>query len=146
MGFWSFLGSLSPVHIYAVTILKRARRIGRDSYGNIYYEAKALPGYPHPRRWVLYARGAEPSMVPAEWHGWLHYQTDAIPAVNTPSYRRAWQKPHQPNLTGTDGAYLPPGHAAKGSRRASATGDYEPWVPEVSVPEVLTKERKTFPL
>jgi NADH:ubiquinone oxidoreductase subunit len=43
--------------------------------------------------------------------------------------QRAWQKPHEPNLTGTDLAYRPPGHVLKGGARAPASGDYEPWVP-----------------
>ena len=44
--------------------------------------------------------------------------------------RRPWQKDHQPNLTGTELAYRPPGHTLKGGRRDPATGDYEPWSPE----------------
>jgi NADH:ubiquinone oxidoreductase subunit len=40
-----------------------------------------------------------------------------------------WQKPHQPNLTGTAQAYRPPGHDYRGGHRAKATGDYEPWQP-----------------
>jgi NADH:ubiquinone oxidoreductase subunit len=146
MGFWSILGSLSPVHIYTTTILKRARRIGRDGYGNVYYESKALPGYTHPRRWVIYANTPDPTTVPPEWHGWLHYQTDTAPLPGVASFRRPWQKPHAPNQTGTDAAYLPAGHPLRGGHRPRGMGDYEPWIPEASVPEVLTKERKTFPL
>jgi NADH:ubiquinone oxidoreductase subunit len=130
MGLLSCLGVLSPVHIYAVTFLTGARRIGRDTAGNVYVEAKARKGYNHPRRWVMYKGAPDPTTVPPEWHGWLHYQTDTVPNNTTPSYRRAWQKPHQPNRTGTSQTYLPPGHLLKGGTREAATGDYTPWVPE----------------
>ncbi len=125
----SWLGSLSPVHIWFVTLITRARRVGRDTAGNSYFEAKARAGYNHPRRWVMYAGAPEPSMVPPEWHGWLHYQTDTVPTSATPGFRRAWQKPPKANLTGTDQAYLPPGHALRGTNRAAATGDYVAWAP-----------------
>ena len=42
--------------------------------------------------------------------------------------RKAWELPHQPNLTGTPGAYAPAGslrRAAPVERR-----DYEAWQPE----------------
>ena len=31
-------------------------------------------------------------------------------------------------MTGTEGAYHPPGSLALGGHRAPATGDYEPWI------------------
>lgn len=130
MGLFSALGVLSPVHIHLVTFLTRARRVGRDGYGNTYYQAKARKGYNHPRRWVMYKGAPEPSSVPAEWHGWLHYQTDTVPDAAGLSFRRPWQKPHQANMTGTDAAYLPPGHILKGFKRDHATGDYTPWTPD----------------
>ena len=130
MGLFSFLGVLSPVHIGFVTLFSGARRVGRDTYGNTYYHAKARKGYKHERRWVIYKGVAEASKVPPEWHGWLHHQTDAVPSDNTNSFRRPWQKPHQPNMTGTTGAYRPPGHLLEGGKRDKATGDYEAWKPE----------------
>jgi NADH:ubiquinone oxidoreductase subunit len=130
MALSKLLGALSPVHIYFVTLMTGARRIGTDSYGNTYYQARARKGYGHPRRWVIYKGVADPSVVPAEWHGWLHYQTNVVPVDAAPSYRRTWMKPHKPNLTGTDQAYLPQGHILKGFKRAPASGDYTAWVPE----------------
>ena len=142
MGMFSFLGSLSPIHIYATLVFTRARRVGRDTFGNTYYESRARRGYTHPRRYVLYNGDPDPSAVPPEWHGWLHHQTDAVPQQIGTSFRRLWQKPPQANLTGTDRAYLPPGHFLRGGHRASNAADYTPWAPEISVPEVLTKKRK----
>jgi len=43
---------------------------------------------------------------------------------------RIWEKPAEPNLTGTPLAYRPPGALEVGGRRAAATGDYEAWTPE----------------
>jgi NADH:ubiquinone oxidoreductase subunit len=79
------------------------------------------------RRWVLYKGEAEASKVPPEWHAWLHYTTDKVP--DPKRRRRPWEKPHQPNLSGTAQAYRPPGHVLQGGRRARGTGDYEPWTP-----------------
>ena len=129
MGFLKFLGVLSPVHINVFTWLSRGEKIGVDQLGNVYYQAKPRPGYKRYRRWVMYDGAPEASMVPPEWHGWLHHQTDVVPHDKTSSFRRPWQKPHQPNLTGTDKAYRPPGHILQGGQREKATGDYEAWSP-----------------
>ena len=51
----------------------------------------------------------EASRVPPEWDSWLHYTTDVVPPAGG-SARKTWQKEHEPNLTGTDHAYRPPGH------------------------------------
>jgi NADH:ubiquinone oxidoreductase subunit len=103
------------------------RQVGTDPAGNIYYEErKQRPGHLRARRWVAYAGNPEASVVPPEWHAWLHYTTDApIPDTN----RRPWQKPHLPNATGTPLGYRPPGHDYQGGQRARATGDYEAWTP-----------------
>lgn len=126
----NLLGVLSPIHIHCVTLMTGARRVGTDACGNKYYRAKARKTYKHERRWVIYKGRPEASSVPPEWHGWLHHQTDTVPDGKNPSFRRVWQKPHRPNLTGTDQAYRPPGHILKGGQRAKATGDYEAWTPE----------------
>ncbi len=123
------LGVLSPIHIGWVTLTSGAQLVGRDGGGNKYYRAKARPGYKHERRWVIYKGMPEASKVPPEWHGWLHHQTDKLPDGEGPSFRRPWQKPHRPNLTGTKEAYRPPGHILEGGQRDKATGDYEAWSP-----------------
>jgi NADH:ubiquinone oxidoreductase subunit len=111
-------------------------QVGTDSLGNRYFRDKRGNS---PRafdarlykegRWVIYAGEPEASKVPPEWHAWLHHQSNIVPAAENP-LRRNWQLPPQQNLTGTEGAYLPPGHAYRGARRDAATGDYEAWVPE----------------
>jgi len=106
---------------------RNGRPIGRDADGNAYYEEKrAAPGA-RPRRWVVYAKLEDPSVVPPEWHAWLHYTTDA--PIATPR-QLSWIKPHLPNMTGTPLGYRPPGHDYQGGHRAAATGDYEAWTPD----------------
>lgn len=105
----------------------RGEHVGTDEFGNRYYLDKRTKGQPRERRWVLYKGIPEASKVPPEWHAWLHRTVVPAPVSRAP--QRAWQKPHEPNLTGTDHAYRPPGHVLKGGVRAPATGDYEPWVP-----------------
>jgi NADH:ubiquinone oxidoreductase subunit len=103
--------------------------VGTDQFGNRYYRGRSrIMGRPE-RRWVLYAGAGYPeaSSVPAEWHRWLHGTQSEPP--RSEAKRQAWQQPHQPNLTGTEAAYRPPGHTLQGGRRAPATGDYEPWNP-----------------
>jgi NADH:ubiquinone oxidoreductase subunit len=107
----------------------RGREVGRDDAGNRYYEERRPnPARLRVRRWVIYADGGEEaSEVPPEWHSWLHYTTDKpLPEAG----RRVWQKPHQPNRTGTALSYRPPGHDYAGGHRARATGDYEAWTPD----------------
>jgi NADH:ubiquinone oxidoreductase subunit len=103
------------------------RKIGTDRFGNVYFEGKRkLPVYGRARRWVIYAGAPEASAVPPEWHAWLHHTTEA-PLSETKRY--AWQKEHQPTLTGTPDAYRPPGHDYVGGRQRSNGGDYEAWTP-----------------
>jgi NADH:ubiquinone oxidoreductase subunit len=114
----------------------RGALVGTDADGNRYYRDKRRRtlvkggGFDsRERRWVIYAGKPEASKVPAEWHGWLHHTVDEVPAADVQSRRRPWQKDHIPNLTGTAGAYHPPGSVQGGGRRPKATGDYEAWVP-----------------
>lgn len=99
-----------------------------DSFGNRYYQERRQRDGLRRRRWVIYKDAAEATRIPPEWHAWLHYTIDEPPR-NGGVPHRDWQKPHQPNLTGTDEAYRPPGHLLAGGDRDKATGDYEPWTP-----------------
>ncbi len=107
----------------------RGERVGGDDAGNRYFRDKRRPTRGRARRWVLYAGEAEASRVPAEWHAWLHHTLEN-PLTEQAATAKDWQKPHLPNLTGTEAAYRPSGHDLKGGTRAPATGDYEAWSPE----------------
>lgn len=124
-----FLGIQSPLS-FMMRLSFGGKYVGQDQFGNKYYRAKPRKHYTHERRWVKYASGdVEASEVPAEFHGWLHHQTNVFPKEKS-GYRKAWQKPHTPNLTGTTLAYKPDGHQLAQGGRQKATGDYEAWMPK----------------
>lgn len=102
--------------------------VGTDEFGNRYFTGKKAKHGQRARRWVMYKGIPEPTKVPPMWNAWLHYTIDALPTeLNMPAY--AWQKEHLPNLTGTAGAYLPPGHIRRGADRSATVADYQPWTP-----------------
>lgn len=107
---------------------RRGTLVGTDELGNRYYTSKAAGQWGREPRWVIYAGDEEASMVTPEWHGWLHHRVSESPTERPPIHR-FWQKPHIPNVTGTEAAYRPPGHTLEGGRRERATGDYQPWTP-----------------
>ena len=103
---------------------RKGQLVGEDEQGNKFYQADGGK-----RRWVIYAGEAEASSVSPDWHGWLHH-TFAEPPKEGHLPRRAWEKDHKPNLTGTDAAYHPPGSVLTPASRPRAGGDYEAWQPE----------------
>ncbi len=74
--------------------------VGKDSFGNKYYESKKG------KRWVIYADEVDASKIPVEWYSWMHYTKNKIEKKHELK-KFNWQKPHQPNLTGTESAYYP---------------------------------------
>jgi NADH:ubiquinone oxidoreductase subunit len=113
-----------------ITIARQGRFVGKDEFGNRYYEQKKGVGpLGRPRRWVTYTDFAEASKVGADWHGWLHHTFDEPPTKQ--NYQpRPWQRPHLMNMTGTAEAYRPPGSILARGVRPKATGDYKPWRPQ----------------
>lgn len=109
-------------------ISRRGVFVGEDEQGNRYYEERRPSLEGRKRRWVTYKGLAEASRVPPDWHAWMHYIVDEPPTLQ-PLKRQKWEKPHQPNLTGTVAAYRPQGSLARGGVRAPATADYEAWTP-----------------
>jgi len=106
----------------------KGQLVGTDEFGNRYFTEKAAPKASRRRkRWVLYKGIVDASVVPPEWHAWLHYTVDEPLLRDTKD--KPWLKPHQANLSGTNQAYLPPGHDQRGGVRERAPGDYEPWTP-----------------
>lgn len=110
-------------------IKRRGVRVGEDEQGNVYFEERRVSLDGRKRRWVVYKGYAEPSKVPPDWHGWLHHVYDEPPPLRA-APRKAWEKPHSPNLTGTPYAYRPPGSLSASGDRPRATGDYEAWTPD----------------
>ena len=106
--------------------------VGTDEFGNVYYRAiagKIDPALGFERRWVIYPGYSEASTVPPGWYGWLHHTTDVAPPDET-YVAKDWQKPHQPNMTGTPYAWRPTGSTLRANARQPTGGDYEAWSPE----------------
>ena len=109
---------------------RKGERVGQDELGNVYYRAKsAMPDSIPERRWVIYAGYSEASQVSPGWHGWMHHRVDTPPSQEQYNPRE-WQLPHQENLTGSAGAYHPPGSIAVGGKPRAAAPDYQAWKPE----------------
>lgn len=102
----------------------KGKCVGQDQFGNKYYLAKSPDGAGRYRRWVEYNGIEEASKVPPAWHGWLHYTFDEPLNDNY-----TWQEAPLPNLTGTKGAYFPPGHVKGKRKRQQVSADYQPWNP-----------------
>ena len=113
------------------TLAKGADKVGQDEFGNTYWHARTDRGSydkGRRRRYVTYKGYADPTTIPPEWHAWMHYLTQEPPTV-APLKRRAWERDHLPNMTGTIYAWRPKGSIARGGERAPAVGDYEAWSP-----------------
>jgi len=103
---------------------RNGRRVGADAAGNIYFAAKKGG-----KRWVMYAGANDASLIPPEWHSWIHHQIDGLPNDVLPP-ARAFEKAATGNRTGLADAYLPSGAMERGGRRQAASGDYQAWAPE----------------
>ena len=74
--------------------------VGQDKFGNKYYQSR------NGRRWVIYKSEVDATKIPNEWYSWIHFTKNKIENVHELDMFD-WQKPHQPNLTGTEKAYHP---------------------------------------
>ena len=110
-------------------IKRRAEFVGEDEFGNKYYEERKITYDGRKRRWVTYKGYADASKVPPEWHGWLHHIYDQRPSEQ-PLEVMPYEKPYQPNLTGTPWAWRPKGSLWHGTKRAKSPADYEAWSPD----------------
>ena len=104
-------------------IWRFGQRVGDDELGNVYYQ-----NADGSRRWVIYKGVADASKITPGWFGWMQHRVDVPPSKE--NYQpREWQKPHQPNLTGTAKAYRPKGSLLSSEHRPRVTGDYDAWQP-----------------
>ena len=97
-------------------------KVGEDAEGNVFYQSRDGK-----RRWVIYNGETEASRVSPDWHGWLHHTWDT-PPTEAPLPHKSWEKPHQPNMTGTSLAYAPPGSIRR--TEPAPKRDYEAWQPD----------------
>jgi NADH:ubiquinone oxidoreductase subunit len=108
---------------------RRGVFVGEDEQGNRFFEERRPSLEGRKRRYVIYNGLAEASRVSPDWHGWMHH-TVADPPTVKPLKRQAWEKPHQPNMTGTVRAYRPKGSLSRGGVRQASSADYEAWTPD----------------
>ena len=101
---------------------RKGVKVGEDDLGNMFYETKDRV-----KRWVIFNGETEATRVNPDWHGWLHH-TWNDPPNKTPLTHKAWEKPHQVNLTGTVMSHAPAGSIRQA--RPQSHRDYEAWVPE----------------
>ncbi|MCU9839325.1 NADH:ubiquinone oxidoreductase subunit NDUFA12 [Ruegeria sp. WL0004] len=112
-------GSTLNTQLYTA---RKGKKVGEDSRGNVFYT-----NADDSQRWVMFNGEAEASRIDPEWHGWLHRTWDE-PPTKRPLKHKAWEKPHQENLTGTPLAYAPAGSLRRD--KPADRRDYEAWSPE----------------
>ena len=74
--------------------------IGSDGWGNKYYKSKKGE-----RRWVLYHKDCDASLIPPKWHSWLHKVVNEPPA-SSESIDFESEEMYK-NETGTHNSYHP---------------------------------------
>ena len=102
--------------------MRKGVKVGEDEQGNVFY--RSVDGK---RRWVIFNGEIEASRISPDWHGWLHHTFKDAPS-DKPLAHKAWEKPHQENLTGSALAYAPAGSIRRA--RPEERADYEAWSPE----------------
>lgn len=105
---FDFVSNVLLLFDLSMDVLKIGTLMGVDKFGNKYYQNNM---YQHGQnRWVVYSDSVhldyDASQVTAEWHGWLHYNTDIPPTkANYPKHR--WMIDGNENMTGTRFQYVP---------------------------------------
>ena len=118
------------------TTYLRGEEVGTDEFGNRYFRTKGGkvdPVLGVERRWVIYKDVAEATMIPPGWYGWMHHLRDE-PEPEQNYTPREWEKPHQPNRTGTAEAYRPQGSIFRPDPEAGVSAGYDAWTPGGAAP------------
>ena len=92
-----------------------AQKVGRDEFGNQYFETRKARRGQRKRRYVLYKGMLR--QVRCHQTGMAGYTHGTAPPPETGYAVHDWQQEHLPNLTGTNYAYRPTGNILKGGRR-----------------------------
>jgi len=108
----------------AVFSALKGEQVGTDAQGNTYYRSNIKTPDGRDKRWVIYNGANDSSRVPPEWHGWLHHTFALPPTVDAPK-PKAWEAPHQPNLTGTSA--VPTSVSPTATRRPVNTNNSSPF-------------------
>ena len=106
--------------------------IGKDQFGNKYYEQKPRKEAGVHKRIVKYNGLPEASKVPPGWHGWLHHNNNNIPN-NKANQEYHWQRQHLPNLSGTVHLKLPTKYIDKSKNDTNNETQYNAWAPKSNI-------------
>jgi NADH:ubiquinone oxidoreductase subunit len=110
---------------------RHGEEVGQDEFGNRYFRTRRGridPALGFERRWVIYRGEAEASQIPPAWYRWMHHQTP-LPPTKSPYRPREWEKPHQPNQTGTPNAHVPHGSIVRPDPERAISAGYDAWTP-----------------
>ncbi len=113
------------------TTWRRGEFVGEDGTGNRYYrqrQGRIDPALGVERRWVIYSGQADPTTIPPGWFGWMQHMTD-MPPTEDLYVPHEWEKPHEPNLTGTARAHRPRGSILRPDPEEGITKGYDAWTP-----------------
>ena len=83
-----------------LTIFFFGKLVGKDSFGNKYYQTKKG------KRFLIYNGEVDDSKIPNEWYSWMHFTPNKIENIHELK-KFEWQKQSKPNLTGSNDAYSP---------------------------------------
>ena len=108
--------------------------IGKDQFGNKYYEQKPRKEVGALKRIVKYNGLPEASKVPPGWHGWLHHNNNNIPNNQT-NQEYHWQRQHLPNLSGTVHLKLPTKYIDNSKNDTNNETQYNAWAPKSNISE-----------
>ena len=79
------------------------KEIGRDAFGNRYFVSRKKKS----KKWVLYNKVKDPSVIPVEWQIWLTDDSEKIKSDTVINNKFSWEKERIHNLTGSFEAYHP---------------------------------------
>ena len=101
--------------------------VGFDKMNNKYYCNSKNFQDKDAKRWVIFNGDVEASKIPSHWHAWLHKSIES-PPINY-KHKYAWQKDHEPNMTGTSKSYHPNTYLLSKSNPYPNKKEYEEWKP-----------------
>eukprot|EP00038_Savillea_parva_P007390 m.169850 g.169850 ORF g.169850 m.169850 type:complete len:128 (-) comp13153_c0_seq1:123-506(-) len=92
-------------HLLRVSKVPAGTLIGKDEFGNKYYEDHSQVFGAH--RWVDFAAPEwDASQVPPKWHAWMHKMTDNVPTDPQHDWQPSTAE-YTPNQSGTQNEYVP---------------------------------------
>jgi len=130
---------LAMAYLYKFSDIKRGDLVGEDQFGNKYFENRSFPLGRD--RWVEFkAKKYDASLVPPEWHAWLHRMTDKPGSEIAKFAHPRTKAEHRPNLTATENRYTPPNFILNNTYVKRQM--YDPWTPRSSSQEKQTSMDK----